>query len=99
MQAHLQQTEQSQTDVQQQLAKLNDDVAARNKDLAALGIQLRTARQEVADTQANLAALQQELTNRAAGAANEEPNARRAPNAAPQIPEPDAKSESYEAPK
>lgn len=66
MQADVQQTEQRQTDVQQQLAKLNEDFSARNKELAALQDQLRTVRQELADTEANLAALRQELTNRAA---------------------------------
>ena len=99
MQADLQQTQQRQTNLQQQLAKLTDDVAARNKELAALETQRQSARQEIVDTQAKLRSLQQELTNRSAGAASEAPNAGGTSTAAPQAPGPGVKSESSGTPK
>jgi septal ring factor EnvC (AmiA/AmiB activator) len=99
MQADLQQTQQRHTDLQQQLAKLTDDVAARNKELAVLESQRQSARQEIVDTQLKLQSLQQELAKRSAEAASEAPNAAGASSAATPAPGPDVKSESSETPK
>ena len=46
---------------QQELAKLTEDMAARNRDLAEVNGKLQSARQELADAQSKLADVRQQL--------------------------------------
>ena len=61
--AEVRQVEQQRAQAQQELAKLTEDMAARNRGLADVNGKLQSAWQELAETQSNLAAVRWQLVS------------------------------------